>query len=249
MALFDQLRFWNSQAIYWRYAVIADPSQPLPVRRLLAKLAPSPYHVPHDTQRLILIPVPKVSGNSLIFALYGADGTKILGQTPQHTPALVFKFFDPVRFSDYFKIAFVRNPWDRLVSAYAFMKAGGKHIVDGVWAQHYITTQRDFATFVKSLDSNRTFRASVLRSPHFIPQAHFVCGEDGEVAVDFLGTFETMDEDFAKLRDILGLARDLPKANVGDHEDYRYYYDSDSRRVVGEIYAKDVELFDYEFDG
>ncbi len=39
MALFNQMRFWKSQAIYWRYAIIADPTQPLPVRRLLAKMA------------------------------------------------------------------------------------------------------------------------------------------------------------------------------------------------------------------
>jgi hypothetical protein len=245
----DLLRFWKSQAIYWRYAVIADPARPLILRRALAKLSPSPYYPPHHAQRLILIAVPKVAGNSLIGALYGPDGAEILDRTAQHKPALVFKFADPARFAAYCKVAFVRNPWDRLVSAYAFMQSGGKHVVDNIWARRFIAPTPDFAAFVKALTTDYHFRAKVLHSPHFIPQSRFICDENGEVAVDFLGRYEALGEDFAALCRELNIEAELPKANVGDHEDYRRYYDDETRRIVGELYARDVEQFGYDFDG
>ena len=96
--------------------------------------------------------------------------------------------------------------------------------------------------------SDRKFRSLLLRSPHFIPQSRFVCTEDGKPAVDFLGRFETLERDFAALRERVPAAGDLPKANVGDHDDYRNCYDANTRRIVGDLYAQDIKLFGYDFD-
>lgn len=247
MVLLDQLRFLKSQAIYWRYATITDPEQPLYRRRTLAKLGQSPYRPPHDKQRLILVPVPKVGGNSLIAALYGLEGARELDRTPQHKPALLFKFADPVRFADYFKVAFVRNPWDRLVSAYTFLDAGGKHGVDAQWSDRYISPNGNFASFVKRLAHDQGFGAAVMRSPHFIPQHRFVCDDTGANNMDFLGRYERLAEDFQRLRDQIGSDADLPRENIGDHAPYRDYYNDETTALVREIYARDIALFGYEF--
>lgn len=38
--------------------------------------------------------------------------------------------FSQREFEDYFKFTFVRNPWDRLLSAFLFLKKGGANKVD-----------------------------------------------------------------------------------------------------------------------
>jgi hypothetical protein len=247
MKAFDRLRYLKSQAVYWRYAAVSDNSIALPPRRALARLGGSPYLPPHDLKRTILVAVPKVGGNSLIDAIYGTDGARVLDASAQHKPALVFKLFDAARFADYFKIAFVRNPWDRLVSAYAFLEAGGKHDVDAQWSRRFIAPSGGFGGFVRRLSLQSGFRRAVMRSPHFIPQSRFVCDENNAMSMDFLGRFERMDEDFAKLSGQLGLTAALPQSNISEHAPYQDYYDDETRRLVGEIYAEDVQNFGYDF--
>jgi hypothetical protein len=41
----------------------------------------------------------------------------------------------------------------------------------------------------------------------------------------------------------------LPKGNSSAHEHYASYYDDKTRAIVGRVYAKDVELFGYRFEG
>lgn len=171
-----------------------------------------------------------------------------------------YKYITQDMFNDYFRFAFVRNPWSRLVSIYKFMgfykdyefKSFAMNLVaEGIWQRHY----------------------------WFIgPQSEFVCGPDGKLLVDFIGRTERVQEDFdevcrrlslpsIRLRHInkseieeprLGwhprrLARFLKYKASGrrlqDFERYQDYYDSESREFVGELYKQDVELFDYCFDG
>ncbi len=142
----------------------------------------------------------------------------------------------------YFKFAFVRNPWDRLVSAFSYLNAGGCNRFDADFrAQHLERYNGNFLRFVDDLERLSTHQ-------HFRPQSHWVCSDDGQLLVDFVGRFEFMEADFQHVADRLGLtAGVLPRLNTSAHADYTTYYDATRRDRVAALYKDDIVRFGYDF--
>lgn len=74
---------------------------------------------PFDLYRCIFVHIPKAAGISMSRALFGNfAGNHKSVETYQ-------RIFSKKEFNSYFKFTFVRNPWDRLFSAYIYLKRGG----------------------------------------------------------------------------------------------------------------------------
>lgn len=185
----------------------------------------------------IFFHIPKTGGLSVNQALFGNRG---VGHIRIEQAQLVFGLR---YFQESYKFAFVRNPWDRMVSAYRYLKRGGLHRRTTPWIEANILPFESFADFVRHADHD-----VVLRELHFQPQHRFICGHRGEIAVDFVGRFERLAADFAVVGARLGIDRTLPISNASHRADYRAFYDDETRTIVGNLYAKDVELFGYRFD-
>ena len=138
----------------------------------------------------------------------------------------------PAVFDEYFKFAFVRNPWDWFVSTYNYLRNTTTH-------RHHSRVMA-----MKSFEDYADFEiARGKRS-----QSVFVC-EDDKVIVDYVGRFETLNEDFASVCRCIGTDLVLPHANKTKHRDYREYYTGNVIEKVGDHLRRDIELFGYEFDG
>ncbi len=81
----------------------------------------------------------------------------------------------------------------------------------------------------------------------FRPQVDYVCDPAGAVPLDFLGRFEQLDQVATWLMEMTGRPFDLPRLNASNREAYRSHYTPELARLVGEIYAKDIAAFGYEF--
>jgi hypothetical protein len=71
-------------------------------------------------------------------------------------------------------------------------------------------------------------------------------------AVDFVGRFESLEEDLKRALDQIGLKLDktLPRAKTTFRRisaPYRDYYDGDTRAIVGDWYEREIKLLDYAF--
>lgn len=156
------------------------------------------------------------------------------------------------QFDSAFRFTFVRNPWARLVSEYRYRK-------------HYLKTSfHDFVMHGLPPESMR----DVYR--HVLPQSSFVLGRDGKLCVDFVGRFENLQSDFdtlcglqgwepgslrhvdaasgAALKPLDRLREFFGATHEPEHTHYSGYYDAVTRARVAELYARDVELFNYTFE-
>jgi hypothetical protein len=71
---------------------------------------------------------------------------------------------------------------------------------------------------------------------------------NGEIEVDFIGRHEYLQEDFNVVCDYLSFEPiTLPVYNKTDHEHYSTYYNEDTKAIVAELFAKDIEYFGYKF--
>ncbi|MEW9838640.1 sulfotransferase family 2 domain-containing protein [Mesorhizobium sp. ZMM04-4] len=66
--------------------------------------------------------------------------------------------------------------------------------------------------------------------------------------LDYIGFVENIDNDFSFVANKLGRENSLAKKNQSRRHDYRKYYNRKMRDKVADIYSRDIELFEYDFD-
>jgi hypothetical protein len=138
-------------------------------------------------------------------------------------------------FNEYFKFSFVRNPWDKAVSQFSYMKK-----------------REDLREYI-GMDENDTFKKYlelICVKPHvqWSPQFKFITDSSGQAMVDFVGKFENFEQDALDVMRKLGLSvQKIPHTNKSEHRPYSEYYDSESIEMVRSIYQVDIEMFNYSF--
>ncbi len=193
---------------------------------------------PLDRHQCLFVHVPKTAGISITTALFG-------NLALAHTKLRVYQMvLTTEEFRRYFKFAFVRNPWDRLVSAYEYLKKGGRTAPDRAWSNRVLSQYASFDDFVRNWLSEQNSYSHF----HFVPQWEYLTlGK--RIGVDYLGYYETLHTDFARIRDRLQIEAALSHDNMtGNRGDYRNYYDDETQAIVRTVYRKDIELFGYDFE-
>ena len=141
-------------------------------------------------------------------------------------------FLDSGDFDSFYKFGFVRNPFDRFVSFCSFM------------------TRKDGAF---SRDPESVMRYFLFEKPpheriHFQPQHIFFEDDQGRIIADQIGRVEEMQSSYDEACRRIGIAsQPLDKVNQSRRGDYREYYAPDTKDAVTRLYARDLDLFGYEF--
>ncbi|MFT6408521.1 MAG: hypothetical protein ACJAQ6_001941 [Arenicella sp.] len=139
---------------------------------------------------------------------------------------------DPAQWHSYFRFAFVRNPFDRFVSTCAFLNRQNPRF------------QANSLLWMKMALERPVFRARILA----IPQSDLLTDANGQLGVDFIGRYETLQASMDTVFEHLGLPSvELRVRNPSEHAHYREYYDDHLRALVENFYQADLQRFNYTF--
>jgi chondroitin 4-sulfotransferase 11 len=189
-----------------------------------------------DTHKFIFIHVNKTGGTSIEKAFQpDADHRNV---QHKHASVAFYSQTFPDQFRRYFKFAFVRNPWDWLVSRYHWSK------------NHQRLFDYSFDEFLRRLEKRIRLSKSALwleDGQALKPQLdRLVIG--GSIAVDFVGRFENLQRDFDLVCSRLQIEpRRLHHVFKSKHAHYADYYSVENRKIVERLYAIDIATFGYHF--
>lgn len=129
----------------------------------------------------------------------------------------------------YFKFAFVRNPWDLVVSRYYWNHGNKKEK----------TSVRDFRNWV----------VKYLQSEYLQDRPHLYTGGKSS-ELDFVGKFESLEKDYKVLCNLLKIKHyPLAKKHTGFRKErgFTSFYSHKEKDLVAEKFAIDIKLYNYQF--
>lgn len=211
-----------------------------------------------DKYKFIWVGIPKSAMTSIIYVLHENPlvdlGTRVISDDLN----VILK--KNKIYNNYFKFAFVRNPWSRVVSCYINKVQRGS-IKDRFYLANHVGLRHDisFEDFVYFITKKRG-RFDFFSDRHWISQHKFITSRSGRLLVDFVGKLENIDSDFDFVCDKLGIKSiELPKYNTRNDwskfnnaeyetdEYYKKFYTKETQELVFERYKKDIEMFGYNF--
>ena len=214
-----------------------------------------------DEKKCIFVHIPKTGGTSMSVALGFSKSSRrdhrtirqimplsvcshfrLLGMPPNNVYSRRDMLLSMIRsnktrrlskykFDSYLKFTIVRNPWGRVFSWYKNCMRDKRHGIP----------ECSFHDFVQNhISENWALK----------PQLDWIIDFSGKVAVDRLLRFENLQYDTESLfKDLgLGIAKLPHELDSGaPPADYRFAYDTETKRTVAQKYEEEIDLFKYRF--
>jgi len=194
--------------------------------------------------KVIFVHINRTSGHSISANFdYTIAGLPKQNRLPRHAILIDYKNRYPKEYPIYTKFTFVRNPFDRLISAYL-----------RCWKLHSKTNPRNYDHFDDlifqskiRIDFNQFVRKQldkVYLKSHFRPQ-NFWINDLNFYEYDFIGRFEHLEEDLKRLAKICKMKfKPIVHLSKTRKRPFEEYYNKASIQKVKELYKKDFEIFD-----
>lgn len=210
------------------------------------------------SKNFIFVHIPKTGGNSIQNVLKKYSDDKIVITSPnqdgvnrfevrnnkynfhKHSTLQDYKNeLDPIFFKNAFKIATIRNPWDRLISYY-FSPHRNVEVWDRTEFLKMVNEVKSYEKYTNLLDAKPLKGLRKFFEPKQIRDY---------AAIDFKIRFENLEEDFKKLCSYIDVEYEkLAVNNSSMREHYSKYYDDELIEIVRTKFSNEVALGNYQFE-
>ena len=195
-------------------------------------------HIPNNKNPIwkemnfIFLHIPKTAGFSIMYHI-----------NPKHYFGHVFGRNYPQKYRSKIK-TIVRNPYDRAVSAYFFIKKGGFRNT-----KEYLEIGKKYSTFeswiLDGLKKEMLYWSveNYLMEPVML-QNEWLCDKNNKLILDLqnIGRFENLDQNVNRLFGI----NNLQTLNKTEHMNWKEYYKNEKiKDKIYEYYKKDFEILNY----
>ena len=145
----------------------------------------------------------------------------------------------PQEYHDCYKFTFVRNSWSRAYSWY-------KNVMRGKIHRDKLNVSKDctFKDFLRfHLDNNWAMKS----------QLDWIRTVDGDIPLDFIGRFEHLERDFAKVCSDLAIEDStLPQLIIGKKKGkknppYMEQFDAEMKDIIAQRFKEEIAFFNFEF--
>ena len=151
----------------------------------------------------------------------------------QHDDIIIAKKIIPKEiFDSYFKFAFVRNPWKRLISEFEYIKRKTDH------GRYKKVIKMNFDEYI--IYQAKRFDAH---------QINMLADKNGKLQMDFIGKFENLQKDWDYICNKLGIKnKELSHRKKAPSLNYDDYYNIENKDLVAKLWKKDIDAFGYNYE-
>jgi hypothetical protein len=177
-------------------------------------------------KKFIFIHIPKCGGKTIEKVFWDVDPK--VGSSDHTTYRRRQKMlpYTNCDISDYKVFSIVRNPWDRYVSYYSYLKR------------------------IKKMEFN-TFESFVKKHGHrkmYKNQMYFLKDSNNEIKVDYIGRFENFEKTFDDICELTEVSGKLLHLNKTYHPHYSSFYTDETIKITRKRFRKEINYFGYDFE-
>ncbi len=200
-----------------------------------------------DNNKFVFIHIPKNSGTAMTNELQKIyKNTKLLINVERNGVNIgidkmhlyydvIYEFIPRNVLENYFKFCIIRNPYNKLYSAWNFLKD----------RQEY-SNVNDFIKY--KLNEEFIYGKEIIQGDarvHYRPQFTFVYDNKNNKFADYIIRYENLNEEIIIMNEKYGL--DIkPYDNSNSQKSYINHFTEESILKINSLYKKDFELFNYE---
>lgn len=185
---------------------------------------------------VIFIHIPKAGGTSVAYALFGKRAGHFYAEE-------VLNFTGEKVFNRAYSFAIVRNPFDRLVSAYHFARQGGSK--EGAIKNKKFYSNEMFNDFPSFVTQWLVHQDPLSIEIVFRPQYLFITNQQEQVIVNYIGKLEEIQKSLTIVEQAIGVSFPIEWKNKSSHLNYKTYYNAELEELVYNYYKLDFELLGY----
>ena len=151
----------------------------------------------------------------------------------------IFKYLTEEQWDTYYKFAFIRNPYDKFISAYEYLNKnnnipGINNLLDFIDKKDTIADYSYFHTFVSQYDQ--------------------LLNNKNELTINYLGNFENLNKDLLTILTNIGITQILHTdyiinntiINSSNKQNYNTYYSNELIQKINELFIDDFTYFKYK---